>query len=233
MGNGVKPIIIFGAGGLAREVSWLIDQINHSKKQWNILGYVVENPKEFNQTVRGYPVFKGLDEVIKSVLPKVGPCAVAIAVGSKDIRYKIVEQIRNSNADFEFPNLFHPGVLKDDSTFSHGRGNIIAAGATLTTDVAIGSFNILNLGSLVAHNVQIGDFCEVWPKTTVNGNVKIGDMVTLGAGCVIMPDVTVGDNSTVAIGSIVGTSVDKNTVVAGNPARVVRVLDNPKKDLSI
>ena len=52
--------------------------------------------------------------------------------------------------------------------------------------------------------------------------VKIGDNVWIGMNAVILKGVTIGDNSVVAAGSVVSKSVAPNTVVAGNPAVVVR-----------
>jgi acetyltransferase-like isoleucine patch superfamily enzyme len=54
--------------------------------------------------------------------------------------------------------------------------------------------------------------------------VAIGDNVWIGAHAIILPGVTVGDNSVVAAGSVVRDDVPPNTVVSGNPARVVRSL---------
>jgi acetyltransferase-like isoleucine patch superfamily enzyme len=52
--------------------------------------------------------------------------------------------------------------------------------------------------------------------------VKIGDNVWIGMGSVILKGVTVGDNSVVAAGAIVTKSVPANSIVAGNPAEVVK-----------
>lgn len=52
--------------------------------------------------------------------------------------------------------------------------------------------------------------------------VKIGDNVWIGMNAVILKGVTIGDNSVVAAGAVVTKSVPANTVVAGNPAVVVR-----------
>jgi acetyltransferase-like isoleucine patch superfamily enzyme len=52
--------------------------------------------------------------------------------------------------------------------------------------------------------------------------VKIGDNVWIGMNAVILKGVTVGENSVVAAGSVVTKSVEPNTVVAGNPAAVVK-----------
>jgi len=54
--------------------------------------------------------------------------------------------------------------------------------------------------------------------------VKIFDNVWIGMNAVILKGVTIGENSVVAAGSVVTKSVEPNTVVAGNPAVVVRQL---------
>lgn len=55
-----------------------------------------------------------------------------------------------------------------------------------------------------------------------NKPVHIGKRVWLGAGAIILPGITVGDNSIVGAGSVVTHDVEENTIVVGNPARVLR-----------
>ena len=57
------------------------------------------------------------------------------------------------------------------------------------------------------------------------GRPKIGNNVSLGANVVIIGGVTIGDNVTVGAGSVVVKDVPENSVVAGNPARVIRYLN--------
>ena len=52
--------------------------------------------------------------------------------------------------------------------------------------------------------------------------VRIADNVWIGMNAVILKGITIGENSVVAAGSVVTKSVLPNTVVAGNPAVVVR-----------
>jgi len=54
--------------------------------------------------------------------------------------------------------------------------------------------------------------------------VKIADNVWVGMNAVILKGVTIGENSVVAAGSVVTKSVPPSTVVAGNPAVIVRQL---------
>ena len=57
--------------------------------------------------------------------------------------------------------------------------------------------------------------------------VRIADNVWIGMNAVILKGVTIGENSVVAAGSVVSKSVAPNTVVAGNPAIVVKELAAP------
>ncbi|MFC6153586.1 DapH/DapD/GlmU-related protein [Nocardioides yefusunii] len=52
--------------------------------------------------------------------------------------------------------------------------------------------------------------------------VSIGDNVWIGAGVVINPGVTVGANAVVESGSVVVNDVEPDTLVAGNPAKLIR-----------
>lgn len=54
--------------------------------------------------------------------------------------------------------------------------------------------------------------------------VTIGNNVWIGGRAVINPGVTVGDNAVIASGSVVVKDVPPNTVVGGNPARILKNL---------
>ena len=55
--------------------------------------------------------------------------------------------------------------------------------------------------------------------------VHIGRNAWVGAGATILPGVTVGDNAVVAAGAVVTKDVAPNTIVGGNPAKLIRVID--------
>lgn len=54
------------------------------------------------------------------------------------------------------------------------------------------------------------------------GRVAIGRDAWIGAGAIILPDITIGEGAVVGAGSVVTQDVAPFTVVAGNPARIIR-----------
>ena len=54
--------------------------------------------------------------------------------------------------------------------------------------------------------------------------IRIGNDVWIGGAAVVLPGVTVGDRSVVGAGTVVVRDVPPDTVVVGNPAKVVRTL---------
>jgi acetyltransferase-like isoleucine patch superfamily enzyme len=57
------------------------------------------------------------------------------------------------------------------------------------------------------------------------GDVVIERDAWIGAGAIILPNVTIGEGSIVGAGSVVTKSVPPLTIVAGNPARVIRQVE--------
>jgi maltose O-acetyltransferase len=56
--------------------------------------------------------------------------------------------------------------------------------------------------------------------------ITIGDNVWLGGGAIVLPGVTIGANTVVGAGAVVAKDLPADVVAVGNPARVVRRLDD-------
>jgi acetyltransferase-like isoleucine patch superfamily enzyme len=79
--------------------------------------------------------------------------------------------------------------------------------------VHIGAESYIAFGAVVlTHDMTRGIYADT----------RIGQRCFIGAHSIILPGVTIGDGSIVGAGSVVTRDVPPGTVVAGNPARVVR-----------
>lgn len=60
----------------------------------------------------------------------------------------------------------------------------------------------------------------------VLGKITICDDAWIGAGAIILPNITIGEQAIVGAGAVVTKNVPAHTIVAGNPARILRKIDN-------
>lgn len=97
-----------------------------------------------------------------------------------------------------------------------GRGATISLKATLDMSnprgVHIGEHTSVNFGAVILTH----DFVNNQHLDT-----RIGKMCHIGARSIIMPGIEIGDHSIVAVASVVMKNVPPNSLVAGNPGRVI------------
>lgn len=86
-------------------------------------------------------------------------------------------------------------------------------------------------GIFINHASEIGSNVTIFNNVTLGCDFnsplapKIGDGVKIGVGAKLIGGITVGSNSIIGAGSIVVKDVPANVIVAGNPARIIRTLD--------
>jgi acetyltransferase-like isoleucine patch superfamily enzyme len=114
----------------------------------------------------------------------------------------------------------------------------IGAKTVMGQECTISAFQQVCIGRecIVADRVMLIDFdhgvVEVERPIRLQGiykrDVRVGHNVWLGYGACILRGVTVGDNAIVGTSSVVTKEVPANAVVAGSPARIIRMREAPR-----
>lgn len=80
---------------------------------------------------------------------------------------------------------------------------------------------IANGTEIITHDGAIWCFREELNNADVFGKIKIGNNVFIGNNCTILPNTVIGNNSVVGAGSVVRGKFPDNSVIFGNPAKIV------------
>lgn len=105
----------------------------------------------------------------------------------------------------------------------------IKGNSFLNTNTVLNCFSYIEIGkgTMISDDVRIQDSDN--HNIIINGTEKestkpiiIGDRVWVGKNVLILKGVTVGDGAIIAAGSVVVKDVPSKTLVAGNPAKVIK-----------
>lgn len=209
----MKDIFIIGAGGVGKEVAYIIEEINKKNPTWNILGFIDDNYEINNSYINGYKVVGNI-EYLKKNFNKVN---VIIAIADYKIKRNIANQLEDK---FKFATLIHPSV-NVHSTVKIGNGTIIYPGVIITTNIRIGDHVIISPKCGIGHDAIINDYASLLWNVNISGHNKIGIGCLIGSGATIIQNKIVGDFSTIGAGSVVIDDIKDSTVNVGVPTREV------------
>ena len=212
-----KRIVILGAGGQAREVSWLIRDINRERCIYEFVGYVVKDVSKLGPYDAAEQVL-GDESWLRANRSKFD--CLAVGIGTPAARFRVAEELGHEFPEVEWPALIHPRSVVDRETCNIASGLLLCAGAVCTTNITFGPFSLINFGATVGHDVQIGRACVVNPGANISGGVVLEDGVLVGTGAQVLQYLRVAKGATVAAGAVVTKDVAAGSTVVGVPARL-------------
>ena len=214
-----KQIAIYGAGGFAREVAWLIQSCNEDGQEFRVVCFIDDDERSHGKLLNGIPVM-GLPEARE----RFARAGVVGAVGTPRARQLVTEKA--AAAGFQFVTVIHPRIERSQ-WIEIGLGTVICAGSILTTNITVGRHVHINLDCTIGHDVVMGDYTTLAPGVHVSGWVHFGQRVYVGTGAVILngtgeKPLVIGDDVVIGAAACVTKSVPPGITVVGVPARPMR-----------
>ena len=210
----MKNIVIIGAGGVGREVSLIIQQINELEQTWNLLGFIDDNTDNWGKVINGNSVIGGID----SLEFLSNDTYIVIAIANYKVKKNIVNKINNK---FKFATIVHPKVWIHDY-MTVGEGTIIYEGAILTANIEIGNHVIISPKCGVGHDSIIKDYVSLLWNVNVSGNDLIEEGVMMGSGSTVIQGKKIGKGSIIGAGAVVVNDIESFSTAVGVPAKVIK-----------
>ena len=133
----------------------------------------------------------------------------------------------------EIDARIEPGAIIREQV-SIGRAAVIMMGAILNIGAAVGPGTMIDMGAVLGGRATVGSHCHIGAGAVLAGVIEpasatpvvVEDDVLIGANAVVIEGVHIGQGAVVAAGAVVIEDVPPNAVVAGCPARVIKMKDH-------
>ena len=213
----LRPIVVYGAGGMARELEWMIDRINRVQPTWDCLGYIVTDPSKVGPNDSRDRIIG--DETWLLERPEV---CVTLGIGTPKWRLVIGNRLVDKLPLERLPAIVDPTVLIDEKSSVIEPGAVVCPGTIITVNVVLERFALINRSCEIGHEARVGQGCVLNPAAIVSGGVTIGAGTLVGTGAKILQYLSIGENAQVGAGAVVTRSVPASVTVVGVPARVTK-----------
>ncbi len=209
----------------------IIEYIRTSLKKTPVKVYVWEKePVEFPgcqvfPAAPGHKVVFGDWNVIRPILES-----------NEFVHLEIENNCRNSAIPMldmkDVPARIEPGAIIREQV-QIGKNAVIMMGAILNIGAVVGEGTMIDMGAVLGGRATVGKNCHVGAGAVLAGVIEpasatpviVEDEVLIGANAVVIEGCRIGRGAVVAAGAVVVSDVAPNTVVAGCPARVIKIKD--------
>lgn len=211
----MKNLIIIGAGGMGRQVLSFAKSCNEYGKEYDIKGFLDDNPHAM-EGYDGFPPVLGTVDGYQIQPNDIFFNSIGDVAAKKDCINKILAK------GGEFITLIHPTAIISEGS-RVGRGCMFSARSGLGIESTVGDFCLIQDNAIIGHDVHVGNFCRIDCNVVLIAGVKLDDGVCVHTSSVINHNVHVGEEATVGALSFVIRNVKPGTTVQGNPAKRIIV----------
>ena len=187
----------------AAEMVEIAERINGVSPTWNLLGFVAAKPERVGGMLNGYPLFDAgaLDAYPNAAIAEFG------------WRGAVAMERRATLVD---PSAFV------SRTAQVGPGCILYPNCFVGLNAVLGARVFCLSGAIINDDDCLEDGVVLCSGATLAGGVYVEADSYLGQGCQVRQNLRIGRRSLVGMGAVVVKDVLPESVVVGNPARLLR-----------
>lgn len=223
------PLVILGTGGTSRDILDTVLDINDAggPVRYECVAFLDDNPAMIGSSINGVPVAGPLARA-----DGIGGCMFVNGIGSPATFREKERLIASARIPQErFATIVHPTASVSRSA-SLGPGAVLLQHVTVASAARIGAHVVVLPSAIVSHDVVVEDYSCIAGGVAISGNVRVGRGCYIGTQASLIGGIVVGAGALVGMGSVVLRDVEAGTVVAGNPARLIRAAASPSSSAS-
>lgn len=188
----------------------------------DIVGFLDDDPKHNGQHVRGVPVL-GPVSLLETLRESNDVKAVYCPLGNNKLRVKFLMYARELG--YETPNYIHPSVIISPHV-KIGNGVYILLGTTIMPHTVIKDFVMISMGVHLAHHNVLEEGVFLSTGCNFGASIHAHKYAYCGISSTIMTGIhELGEDCLVGAGAVVIKDVPEKAVIAGVPAKVLRIKD--------
>lgn len=186
---------------------------------YKVAGLYHYNDERTGELIHGHNIIDSNTNLFKE--DSLAGINFAISVGNNKIRAELANKIRKLGGNL--PTIIHPSaVVSKYATIEDGV--VIHANSVIQADTVIKKNTVISYNVSVTHTSKIGKSCYLAANANVGAYIEIEDFVSVGQSATIVSGKLnyVGHDSIVGAGSVVIQNIEPFSVVAGNPAKLIK-----------
>jgi sugar O-acyltransferase (sialic acid O-acetyltransferase NeuD family) len=218
MADHPKPLVIFGAGTLAR----LAHAYFERDSEHEVVACTVDAEHVESASLNGLPTVP-FPELQGHYPPS--DCSLFVAVGYTQLNRRRAQVFdRALELGYRLPTLVSKRALAWDD-LRIGRNCLVFDGVVVEPSVRIADDVIVWSGTQISHDVSIGNHCFLGPNAVVLGDVTIGDRTFVGGNATVRNGIAVAEDCVVGAGTVIKRDTSPGEVYSAQRAQALEGRD--------
>lgn len=190
---------------------------------YEVVGLYHYNNERTGETDHGYKIIGSFEDLFSA--EDLSNKNFMLTMGDNDLRCDLIKKIIDKGGCV--PSIIHPSAVISKFAKISPIGVYVSAFSHIQADTEIGDGTIILSGVNISHTNKIGNFCFIAGGATIGAYTIVEDFVFVGQGALTISGKVkyIKERAYIGARALVTKSIDSKNVIAGQPAKVIRVLE--------